>query len=52
MRLVVKSMLCSNPAYRVDEAVNGTEALTLARQAHPDLVLLDVEMPEMTGPEV
>jgi CheY-like chemotaxis protein len=52
MRLVVKSMICSNPAYQLHEAVNGAEALTLAHQERPELVLLDVEMPEMTGPEV
>jgi len=52
MRLVVKSMICSNPAYQVQEAVNGAEAWALARQERPDLVLLDVEMPEMSGPEV
>jgi CheY-like chemotaxis protein len=52
MRLVVKFMLRSNPAYRVHEAEDGAEALALARQHHPDLVLLDVEMPGMTGPEV
>jgi CheY-like chemotaxis protein len=52
MRTVVKSMLGSNPAYQVHEAVNGAEALALAREHHPDLVLLDVEMPKMTGPEV
>ena len=52
MRLVVKSMIRANPAYRVHEAVNGAQALAIARQEHPDLVVLDVEMPEMTGPEV
>jgi CheY-like chemotaxis protein len=52
MRLVVRAMLGSNLAYQVHEAVNGAEALALARQERPDLVLLDVEMPEMTGPEV
>src|SRR6266851_8415474 len=52
MRLLVRSMLGSNPAYQVRVAVNGAEALALAREHHPDLVLLDVEMPELTGPEV
>ncbi|MHB1295497.1 MAG: ATP-binding response regulator [Anaerolineae bacterium] len=34
------------------EAHTGTEALTLARAEHPDLVLLDLMMPEMGGLEV
>lgn len=33
-------------------ATNGFEALRLAREAAPDLVLLDAEMPGMTGFEV
>jgi CheY-like chemotaxis protein len=52
MRLVVRTMLGTNRAYQVHEAENGAQALALARQHHPDLVLLDVEMPEMSGPEV
>jgi CheY-like chemotaxis protein len=52
MRLLVRGMLDCNRAYQVREAVNGAEALALARRYHPDLVLLDVEMPKMTGPEV
>src|ERR687895_541266 len=31
------------------EAVNGRHALELCRQLHPDLVLMDVRMPEMDG---
>jgi CheY-like chemotaxis protein len=52
MRVLVRDMLTTNPAYQVRLAVNGAEALALTRQCHPDLVLLDVEMPRMTGPEV
>ena len=35
--------------YRVTEAVNGLEALKKVREELPDLVLLDVMMPEMDG---
>ena len=31
------------------EAVNGRHALELCRQLRPDLVLMDVRMPEMDG---
>jgi DNA-binding NarL/FixJ family response regulator len=33
----------------VGEAANGTEAVLLARDAHPDVVLMDVRMPAMDG---
>ncbi|HEX7621531.1 MAG TPA: response regulator [Anaerolineales bacterium] len=32
-------------------ATNGEEAVTLARQEFPDLILMDVRMPRMTGYE-
>lgn len=34
------------------EASNGREALTLIQRLHPDLVLLDIRMPELNGLEV
>jgi DNA-binding response OmpR family regulator len=37
--------------YQVIEAANGQEAFNLAQQDPPDLVLLDVRMPFMTGYE-
>jgi DNA-binding NarL/FixJ family response regulator len=36
----------------VDEAGNGREALRLVRQHRPDLVLMDIAMPEINGLEV
>mgnify|MGYP003449879895 FL=1 len=30
-------------------AANGVQALQLAKEHHPDLVLLDINMPEMDG---
>lgn len=35
--------------YRVRIATSGADALKLLRQEHPDLILLDVYMPEMDG---
>ena len=44
--------LLDNPDYRLVEAEDGPEALKLAADVHPDLILLDVMMPEMDGFEV
>jgi CheY-like chemotaxis protein len=46
-RLVLASL--RNRPLRIVEAATGAEALTLARLAHPDLVLLDVGLPDMDG---
>lgn len=35
--------------FRIVEASNGAEAIQQARLARPDLILLDVDMPEMDG---
>jgi DNA-binding response OmpR family regulator len=37
--------------YEVVAAANGEEAVNLARQEIPDLILMDVRMPRMTGYE-
>ncbi|MCP3942599.1 MAG: response regulator [Desulfobacteraceae bacterium] len=38
--------------YQVSFAVNGKQALTVAKKVKPDLILLDIMMPEMDGYEV
>jgi CheY-like chemotaxis protein len=38
--------------FEIHEATNGLESLDLARRAHPDLILLDLVMPELDGFEV
>ncbi|MEY4617471.1 MAG: hypothetical protein RJB66_2431 [Pseudomonadota bacterium] len=35
----------------VDEAVDGEEAITKARQHHPDVILMDIVMPKLNGIE-
>jgi CheY-like chemotaxis protein len=37
--------------YDVSEAANGVEAVEHATAEHPDLILMDVRMPRMTGYE-
>lgn len=37
--------------HKVTQAANGAEALELALQVKPDLVMMDVRMPRMTGYE-
>lgn len=37
--------------HEVFQAANGEEALGLARQTTPELILMDVRMPKMTGYE-
>jgi two-component system, OmpR family, phosphate regulon response regulator PhoB len=41
-----------DPDVSVVEAVTGPEALELAQSTRPDLILLDVHMPGLTGMEV
>ncbi len=48
LRTMVKSYL-TQEGYRVVTAANGREALFVARQERPDLILLDLMMPEMGG---
>jgi adenylate cyclase len=40
------------PQWIVREAANGREALVLLREERPDVILLDLMMPEMDGFEV
>jgi DNA-binding NarL/FixJ family response regulator len=50
MRKSTHVMLEGEPDLEViGEAVNGRQALELCRQLRPDVVLMDVRMPEMDG---
>ncbi|WP_341860756.1 diguanylate cyclase [Gymnodinialimonas sp. 57CJ19] len=50
-RIVMKVKLTA-ACYTVEQAENGTEALKAARSLKPDLILLDVMMPDMSGLDV
>jgi DNA-binding NarL/FixJ family response regulator len=39
-------------AIEVTEASNGTEGLSLARSMEPDLIIMDISMPDMSGIKV
>jgi two-component system, NarL family, response regulator DegU len=52
VRKGIKSMLESDTEIKVvGEAGNGKEALDVARELRPDILVLDIRMPEMTGLE-
>jgi two-component system KDP operon response regulator KdpE len=38
--------------FKVNEAVDGTSAISSIRQLNPDLILLDIKMPDMSGLDV
>jgi two-component system cell cycle response regulator DivK len=38
--------------YQTLQTRNGVEALELAREHHPDLILMDIQLPEVSGLEV
>jgi two-component system cell cycle response regulator DivK len=38
--------------YETLQTKDGMEALRLARQHHPDLILMDIQLPEVSGLEV
>ncbi len=50
LRQLVRSYL-EQEGFRIVEAGDGREALFVAREEHPDLIILDLMMPEMGGYE-
>ena len=49
MRTVLKKMLEENDFEIVAEASNGVDAIQKAKEFQPDVVTLDITMPEMDG---
>jgi CheY-like chemotaxis protein len=47
-RLLLRTWL-QRKGFRVIEAENGNRALAAAEREHPDLIIMDVEMPELDG---
>jgi two-component system chemotaxis response regulator CheY len=48
MRMMIRDIL-SKEGYLIQEAVNGRDAVDKYGQVRPDLVTLDITMPEMNG---
>jgi two-component system cell cycle response regulator DivK len=49
--LSIVSMSLEAQGYVVHKAANGREAIDLAREHHPDLILMDMMMPLVSGYE-
>lgn len=51
MRMMIKDILQKNGFEVVGEATNGLEAIDLYNRTQPDVVTMDITMPEMDGIE-
>ena len=49
MRMMIKDILTKNGYTVAGEAENGAKAVEKYAELHPDLVLMDITMPEMDG---
>ena len=49
MRMMIKDILTKNGYEVVGEAENGLKAIQLYKEHKPDLVTMDITMPEMDG---
>ena len=49
LHLFARILLATRPGYHVIRATNGMEALQIMRERNPDLVVLDLIMPDMDG---
>ncbi len=48
----IRKMLCMHlirSGYKVIEASNGSDAFKLAKEVNPDLIIMDILMPQMDG---
>ncbi|OQA06375.1 MAG: Chemotaxis protein CheY [Firmicutes bacterium ADurb.Bin373] len=52
MRMMIKNILIKNGYEICGEAENGQTAIELYKELKPDLITMDITMPEMNGIEV
>ena len=50
-RQIIRDML-ADTGYEITEAENGEEALVAIAKQRPDLILMDIQLPEVSGLEV
>ena len=49
MRMMIKDILSKNGYSVIAEAENGIKAIEKYKEVNPDLVIMDITMPEMDG---
>ena len=49
-RRIIRDLL-GRQGYRVIEALNGEEAIAMAERERPDLILMDIQLPRVSGYE-
>jgi two-component system KDP operon response regulator KdpE len=52
IKVISMSFRMQQPAWEIISAEDGSEALNLLEQEHPDVVLLDIGLPDMSGLDV
>ncbi len=47
--MLMQSLFEENPQYKVDIATTGSQALQLVKNSKPDIILLDIMLPDIDG---
>jgi two-component system, cell cycle response regulator DivK len=50
-RQIIRDLMAS-AGYELIEAVDGVEGVATAEREHPDLILMDIQLPQVSGLEV
>lgn len=51
-RMMIHSMILRDQGFKIIEAENGTDGIRLAQEQNPDIILLDVVLPDINGVDV